>query len=348
MTFFFTMVMITIIAISIDFFEKVDKFLNDELTLERILSEYYLNFIPWINGLLWPLFALISVIFFTSRLARNTEIIAMLSAGTSYWRLIRPYLITAIFLGVLLWIGNNYIIPKSTRIKNEFESEYLKRSSKKTMSSNVHFFTSPNEKVYFRMFSTRDSSARSFRLERFKDNKLTYVLKTNKLSYQSETNKWSMNRFEERFFEDGKENLIITQDQPRDTIFPFVPDDFIRYSKQMEMMTTSDLKRYIKEEEAKGLATPDKYLLELYRRTSDPFTILILTIMGVSVASRKIRGGLGLHLAIGVALGSIYVILSKFSVTFVTNVGFSPFLGVWIPNIIFSFVALWLYSRAQK
>jgi lipopolysaccharide export system permease protein len=157
-----------------------------------------------------------------------------------------------------------------------------------------------------------------------------------------------MKRYEERFMTEGKEDLIITKDSPRDTIFPFHPDDFIRYTKQMEMMTTSDLRKFIKEEEVKGLATADKYLIELYRRSSDPFTIIILTIMGVSIASRKVRGGLGLHLAMGVSLGAIYVILSKFSVTFVTNVGFLPFLGVWIPNIVFSLVAIYLYKIAQK
>lgn len=347
-TFLFTMLMITMIAICIDFFEKVDKFLTDELTFGKIVGEYYINFIPWINGLLWPLFSLLAVIFMTSRLAKNTEIIAILSAGVSYNRILRPYIIGALILSATLWYANNYVIPKSSRIKNEFESEYIRKGNKKTLSSDVHFYISPTEKVYFRMFSTRDSSARSFRLERFEGNKLTYVLKSNKLSYQSESNMWQMNNYEERYIGEDKEKLIIIKDVKKDTIFPFHPDDFIRYSKQMEMMTTSDLRKFIKEEEYKGLDTADKYLIELYRRTSDPFTIIILTIMGVCISSRKVRGGVGLHLATGVVLGASFVILSKFAVTFVTNVGFQPLIGVWIPNIVFSVVAYYLYLKAQK
>ncbi len=347
-TFFFTVLMITMVSIAIDFFEKVDKFLNDELTTMQILEEYYLHFIPWINGLLWPLFALISVIFFTSRLARNTEIIAVLSSGVSYNRILRPYIISASILSILLWTGNNYIIPNSSRIKFEFESKYIKKSNKKTLSNDVHFYISPNEKVYFRMFSSRDSSARSFRLERFEGTKLTYVLKTKKLSWNSTTSKWKMNNYEERFFDKSGEQLIIKKDIERDTLFPFLPDDFIRYSNQMEMMTTSELKKFIDEEQSKGINTANKYLLELYRRTSDPFTILILTIMGVSIASKKVRGGMGLHLALGIVLGAGYVILSKFAVTFVTNMNFSPLVGIWIPNIVFSIIAFYLYLNAQK
>lgn len=347
-TFFFTMLMITMISMCIDFFEKVDKFLNDDLTFGRIMSEYYLNFIPWINGLLWPLFALISVVFFTSRLARDTEIIAVLSSGTSYNRVLRPYIITALFLSALLWYGNNYIIPKSSRIKNEFESEFIRRGNKKTLSRDVHFYISPNEKVYFRMFSTRDSSARSFRLERFENNELAYVLKTNKLSYQSTKDSWMMKDYEERYMQKGKEDLIIRKNAKQDTILPFHPDDFIRYSKQMEMMNTTELRTFIKEEQNKGLDTANKYLIELYRRSSDPFTILILTIIGACVASRKVRGGMGIHLAIGVVYGSAFVILSRFSVTFSTNMDLPPILGVWIPNVIFGIIAFLLYRKAQK
>lgn len=336
------------LAIAINFFENVDKFLNDTVKLKDVFLVYYLNFIPWINGLLWPLFALLAVIFFTSRLARNSEIIATLSAGISYNRFLRPYLIGGFIIAGLLWIGNNYVIPNSSRIKNEFESEFIKKSSKQTLSSDLHFYTSPDEVAYFRYYSARDSSARNFRLEKFKDGRLIKVLKADNLRYIDSTKMWQMSNIETHTFNGLKEKLIINQQVKKDTLFPFFPDDFVRYSKQMEMLTTTELRKFISSENDKGMETAKSYLIELYRRTADPFTIIILTIIGASVASRKVRGGMGFHLAVGVILGSVFVILSKFSITFASNQNFSPLLGVWIPNIIFGFISFYLYRKAQK
>lgn len=348
-TFAFTMLMITMIAITINFFEHLDKFLNKKLTIYNIVFDYYLHFIPWINGLLWPLFALLSVIFFTSRLAKQSEIISILSSGISYNRLLRPYIIAASFIGFLLWIGNNYVIPNSTKIKNEFESEYIRRSTKKSLSNNIHFFISPTEKVYFRLYSSRDSSTRSFRIEEFdEDGRLIKVIKSSKLKFIGEPNKWQMKDYEARTINGLDEDMVIKNNFTLDTVFPFHPDDFVRYSKQMEMLTTTDLRKFIVEERDKGIDTAKKYVIELYRRTAYPFTILILTLIGVAVSSRKIRGGMGLHLAKGVIIGSAFVILSKFSTTFATNLNMPAGLGVWIPNIIFGLVALYLYKGAQK
>ena len=341
------MVLITMIAVAINFFENVDKFLNDDVNLKDVFLTYYLNFIPWINGLLWPLFALLAVIFFTSRMAKDSEIIATLSAGVSYNRMLRPFLIGGIIIATLLWIGNNYVIPNSSRIKNEFESEFIRKSSKQTLSTDIHFYTGPNEKAYFRLFSSRDSTARNFRLERFKDGQLIYMLKSDNLKYVKESEKWRMTDFEEHFINNLSEKLVIKREIVRDTVFPFKPDDFVRYTKQMEMLTTTELRKFINQEQDKGLGAAKKYVIELYRRSADPFTIIILTFIGVTIASRKVRGGMGLHLASGVILGSIFVILSKFTVTFASNLEFHPGIGVWLPNIIFSIIAFYLYLKAQ-
>lgn len=336
------------IAISIDFFEKVDKFLNDNVTTHEIIFDYYLNFIPWINGLLWPLFSLIAVIFFTSRMAKDLEIVAILSAGISYRRMMLPYLLASTIIGTLLWLGNNYVIPNSTRVKNEFESEYIRRSSKKPMSNNIHFFLNPNQKIYIRYFRIRDSSAQNFRLETFKGNRLVSVLKANKLEFKEEPNTWTLNNYEIRRMDGMNEELQIHKGEKKDTVINISPDDFVRYTKQMEMMTTSDLKEYMALEQSKGIDTAKKFKIELYRRTADPFTILILTLIGVAIASRKVRGGMGFHLAAGVVLGAAFVILAKFSVTFSSNMDLPPGLGVWIPNILFSIIAFYLYIKAQK
>ncbi len=347
-TFFFTILLITMIAITIDYFERVDKFMNSSLTAKEIITDYYFHFIPWINGLLWPLFALLAVIFFTSRLAKNSEIISILSAKVSYARLIRPYMIGAGILATLLWLGNNYVIPRSNRLKNEFESQYIRASSKQTLDHNIHFWLSPNEKVYIRSFSSSDTVGRTFRLERFADDKLVYVLKANKIKFKKPPDVWRLESYERRTFTDNSESLTRYDDAFLDTTFNFIPEDFTRYTKQMEMMNTSDLRAFLKYEKDKGLDSGKKYEIELYRRTADPCTIFILTLIGVAVASRKVRGGMGFHLAAGIVIGAIFVILSKFSTTFSTNMSLPPLIGVWIPNIIFSVIAAYLVKTAQK
>lgn len=347
-TFFFTILLITMIAITIDFFEKVDKFMRPSVPNDEIILDYFLNFIPWINGLLWPLFALLAVIFFTSRMAKNSEIVAILASGVSYYRLLLPFMVAAGILATLLWIGNNYVIPNSTRIKNEFESKYIYKSNKKALSNDIHFFTGPEEKVYIRYFRLRDSTPQNFRLERFADHELVYVLKAKSLKLKEKPNLWTLKNYEIHTFDGMKENLIIGKGETMDTTLNFAPEDFIRYAKQMEMMTTSDLKSYIANEKNKGIDTSKKFLVELHRRNADPFTILILTLLGVAVASRKVRGGMGFHLATGVVLGACFVIISKFSMTFSSNLSLSPALGVWLPNMVFGVIAIVMIWRTQK
>lgn len=347
-TFFFTIVLISMIAITIDFFEKVDKFMRDNVTTSEIIFDYYLNFIPWINGLLWPLFAMLAVIFFTSRMAKDSEVIAILSAGVSYYRMLVPFMVAATFIASLLWIGNNYVIPNSTKVKNEFESKYIKRSNKQTLSNDIHFYTQPNEKIYIRYFRLRDSTPQNFRLERFADQQLVYMLKARSLELKERPNLWTLNNYEIRTFNGLQESLVIGKGEKMDTILNFAPEDFIRYTKQMEMMTTDDLKTYIAAEQAKGIDTAKKFLVELHRRNADPFTIIILTLLGVAVASRKVRGGMGFHLAAGVVLGASFVVISKFSTTFSSNLSLSPMLGVWLPNIVFSIIAVVMIWKSQK
>lgn len=347
-TFFFTVLLITVFAIVMDFAERINHFVGQEVTTREIIMEYYLPFIPWINGLMWPLFALLAVIFFTSRMASNSEIISILSAGVSYNRLLVPYLFSAGILATILWFGNNYIIPNSTRIKNEFSAEHIKKSEIKTHSNNFHFFVNPDEKAYVRFYKSKDTSVHTFRLEKFKDGKLVDVLKAKKLTFKKAPNTWTMHNYERHKFDGLEESLVLNDGEEKDTIFNFSPDDFVYYAKEMEMMTTTDLKHYIDNERARGIDAARKYEIELYRRTSDPFTIIILTLIGVAISSRKTRGGMGLHLALGVVIGSAYVILAKFAATFVNNLNLSPGLGVWVPNIFFLIVAIYLVFRAQK
>ena len=347
-TFFFTILLITMVAVVIDFSEKVEKFLDEEVKASEVVFDYYLNFIPWINGLLWPLFALIAVIFFTSRMAKNSEIISILASGVSYYRMLVPYVISASFLAVLLWYGNNYRIPLSNKIKFSFENTYIFKGNKKTLSENVHFNISANEKAFVRYFRLRDSTMIDFRLETFENGNLVQILKAKRIQYKTPIRKWRMRDYTIRTFNGLEETMDVYSGEEIDTSFGFAPEEFIQYTNQMEMMTSREIKDFIDYETDRGIQNSKKYLVEYHRRNADPFTIIILTIIGVSVASRKVRGGLGLHLAIGILLGSLLVILTKFSVTFAHSHSLTPLLGIWIPNIVFSIIALILVFKAQK
>lgn len=347
-TFFFTILLVTMVAVAIDLFENLDKFLSRELSLKALVFEYYLNFIPWINGQMWPLFSLIAVIFFTSRLAKQSEIIAVLSSGVSFYRLMVPFLIGGTIIASMHWVGSNHVIPKSTKKYNEFKAEYIRRSGKRVKSSNVHFFIGPDTKAYIRMYSARDSTARGFRLERFENGQVAEILKAKRIQFKNAPNTWTLQNYEHRSFDELKETIAVHDGEELDTVINITPKDFIRYTRQMEMMTTSELKEYVQVEKDRGVDTAKKYIMQLHKRNADPFTILILTIIGMTVAARKTRGGMGIHLAIGVVLGASYVILSKFSETFSTNLNMSPGLGIWIPNIIFILVAIYMVVKAQK
>jgi len=342
------MLLITLMAVVIDFSEKINRFIDAELSISNILSEYYLNFVPWINGMMWPLFSLIAVIFFTSRLAKNSEIVALLSSGISFNRIMRPYIISATIIACLLWIGKNYVIPHSCKTKNNYEVEHLSKKHEKTLNSDIHFFLNPDEKIYIRYYRRSDTTAQSFRLEKFDNNKLVEVLKAEKLIFKKAPNEWTFKNYSIRSFNGNRESLIKFDGETKDTILDLTPDDFIKNTKQMENMTTKDLDDYINREKGRGLGEAKSFLIEKHIRHSQPFTIIILTLIGFAVASRKVRGGMGLHLALGIVIGAAFVILSKFSATFSNNLSLSPILGAWIPNIIFSLIALWLIRNSQK
>lgn len=349
LTFLFAVLMITAVAIVMNLSEYIDKFINHKLSIKTVAFEYYLYFIPWINGELWPLFAFLSVIFFTSRLARDSEVIAMLSTGMNYMRILRPMLIAGAIIAMLHWIGENYVIPHSTLYKTEFESKYVKRSLKTVLSNDVQFFISPEKKIYCNAFYKRDSTLKTFRLETFDSTgNLISMMKANKLSYIAGENRWKAKDYELRSFDGMNEYITIGKGEELDTTLAILPDDFIRHSKQREIMTTPALQKFIEEEKNKGLDNTKSYQIETYKRTSAPFTILILTLIGACIGTRKVRGGLGIHLAAGVSLGALFTLISKFSETFANNLAFAPLLGVWLPNIIFGILSYYLLIKAQK
>lgn len=346
-SFFFTIALISIVAIAIDLSEKVSKLLDAKAPFKEIIFDYYLNFIPWIIGLLAPVFVLISVIFFTARLAKNNEILAILNAGVSYRRLLVPYTIGAGIIALALWVGGNYIIPISTSKKNKFENTYITKGNKQVNVDNVHFFLSENSKAYVRYFRLRDTTMQGFRIEKFEDGKLVEMLKSEKLTFKEAPNMWTLNQYSVRKFSGTKEYFEDFK-VDKDTIFPFTPEDFIRYTNEMEMMTTPELKEFVAYESSRGVSDSIKYSTEIQRRTADPFSIFILTFLGVSVASRKNRGGMGMNLALGIVTGAFFVMMQKFSSTFAQSNIISAEVGMWIPNMFFIVVAFFFVLKAQK
>lgn len=347
-TFFFTVLIFTMIALVIDFSEKVEKFIEEPITNKEILLDYYPNFALYIAGLLWPLFTLIAVIFFTSRLASNSEVISIFNAGVSFRRYMRPYLIGAAFLALLNLFGNHFFIPLGNKKYFKIMYTYLARDDDKGKIQNVHLFVSPDTKVYIEFYRKRDTTARGFRIEHFENNQLTSLLKAESARWVGPPGKWKLNSYEVHTFQGLKEQLTIRRGEQLDTMLNLTPDDFVDYKEQHSMMTTPELQRYIKNQLKRGVGNTDKYEVELYRRTADAFTIFILTVIGMAIASRKVRGGIGMHLAIGIAIGAAFIFLSRFSIVFATGKIIPPLLGIWLPNICFATVALLLVSKAQK
>lgn len=347
-TFFFTAMLFSLLAITIDFSEHIEKFVEQPVTKREILLDYYLNYIPWINGLLWPIFALIAVIFFTSRMARNTEVVAMLNAGMSYGRFLRPYLVAAGLLAGLYLLGNHVVFPHGNRSMLTFQNKYIFKNNIRVKAGNIHLFIGPETKVFIDHYLSVDSSGTGFRLEQFDSLRLIYLLKAKTFRYLKDSGKWRLNDYEVRTWENGKEHYFAGKGLSIDTAIALYPTDFVHYSNDKEMMTTTELSRQIRFEQERGIGSSRVMRSELHRRWAEPFTIIILTVIGASIASRKQRGGMGLNLALGVTIGALFVFVSKFALTFSTNLGMPPMLAMWLPNLVFGSLAFWLVSRAQK
>ncbi|MFZ2897265.1 MAG: LptF/LptG family permease [Saprospiraceae bacterium] len=347
-TFLFVCLVMSMIAMVIDYSEKVEEFIDESVAGKEIIFDYYLNFILWINGLLLPLFVLIAVIFFTSRLAGNSEIISILNAGVSFNRMMRPYLIAGGVIAALHLIGNHYVIPRGNKTKLDFEHAYVWKESDKGKTRDIHMFLAPGEKAFVRYYRKKDTTLVDFRLERFEDNELKWMLKARSVEWKGEPDKWLLRGYEIRTFDGLREKVVNGEGKTIDTTLNLHPSDFVRYINQKEMLTTPELKQFIQKEQIRGLANTRIYEIEIYRRTADPFAIIILSVIGMAVAARKVRGGLGLHLALGIALSAIFIFLSRLSVTFATSEGMPALLGVWLPNLVFSGVAAVMVWKAQK
>ncbi|CAM6004752.1 unnamed protein product [Sphagnum balticum] len=339
------MLLLIMISVVIDVSEKIDNFLDGAATWKEIIFTYYLSFIPYIVAMLAPFFVLVSVIFFTSQLADRSEIIAILNSGTSYYRFLRPYLIGAIILGGGLWYSNNYLVPASNKRRLAFENKYINKFTN-NMSYNFHRQIRPGEFMYVENYRPADAIGFRFSIDQFVNGNMTFKLRSDKIEWDKKINKWRIYNYYTRQILPGGD--IIRTGVEFDSAYNFTPESFSISSDRKDEMTTPRLADFIDHLKRAGSNDIEFYEVELYRRTSGAFSVFIMTLIGVSLASRKLRGGLGWHLVLGVAICSVFEIINKFSVTFSTNSSLPPVIGVWIPNVIFIFVAIYLTVKAPK
>lgn len=344
-TFLFILVLLLGITIVIDLSEKLDDFIENQIPVFTIISHYYLNFIPWIISLIGPFFILVSVIFFTSQLAERSEIIAILNSGTSFRRFLFPYFIGATLLFIVFMFGNHFAVPAANKGKKEFEDKYINKNEG-ALRYSFHRVVRPGMIAYFEYYKPVDHSAQRFSIDFFDGGRLVHKLMSEKIQWDSIHQRWRVTDY--YFRKHIGKNETIERGTVMDTVFPFSPDDFSFSASEKEVMTTPELTDYIQFMRAGGQPYIEFYEIEKYRRTSSSLSIFLMTLIGVSVASRKVRGGLGWHLVLGIGLSAFYEIVMKFSTTFSTNSSLPPFLGVWIPNFLFMGIALYLYRKAPK
>jgi len=344
-TFFFTLALILLIVIVFDISEKIDDFLESEVTIKSIIMDYYLNFIPYFGNLFSPLFIFISVIFFTSKMANDTEIIAILNSGMSFKRLLKPFMISAVVLGVLSFVLGNFIIPSSNSERINFENKYL-NSKRYSRVKNIHMQIQHGQYIYMESFNSTRNIGYKFTLENFKNGKLASKLKSDYIQYDTLSHKWKINKYEVREFRDNGE--IISNGASIDTTLNFSPHDFTKRKSLVETMNMFELNDYIADEELKGSEQLVYHKIEKHKRVAFPFASIILTLIAVAIASRKTRGGIGIHLGMGLLIAFTYILFMQVSTTFATNSNLAPALAVWIPNLCYMVLAGVLLYKASE
>lgn len=344
-TFFFALGLIILIAIVFDISEKIDDFLERKAPLQAIVFDYYLNFIPYFGNLFSPLFIFIAVIYFTSRMASNTEIVAILGSGVSFQRMLLPYMVAAGFLGALSWFLNNSIIPHSNKERLAFEAQYIKNPYVFS-GRHVHRQITPGQFIYFESYNNHDKVGYQFSYEKFEEGELKFKLLSERIVWDSLKNMWSVENYFIRSINGMHED--IRTGFKLDTTFAFEPAEFSRRENYIETMDISALNQFIAQERIRGSEEMPFYLVEKYRRTAFPFATFILTLIGASLSSRKVRGGIGVQIGLGILISFSYIMFMQISTTFATKGNMPPLIAVWIPNIVFAFVAAYYLKKAIR
>ena len=346
-TFFFILTVIMLIAVVFDISEKIDDFISKSAPLNKVIFQYYVNFIFYYGNLFSSLLIFLSVLYFTSQMAQRSEIVAILSSGVSFRRMLRPYFIGASILVVISLYFTQYQLPIANKTRLQFEDEYV-HNKFNINERNLHREISPGNIAYFETFSAPNKMGYKFSLEHWEKGKLQKKLLADRAYYDTTNGKWNVVHYFIRTYNgEGKEEGIKTGAE-MDTLINLKPADFGQRLNIASSMSWSELNTYIKKIKLRGSDKAVFYEIEKHQRTSYPMATYILTLIGVSIASRKSRGGTGLHLAMGVLLVMTYIFFMKVATVAATNAGLNAFIAVWIPNVIFGIIAIYLYLRAQK
>ena len=347
-TYFFSIVLIISIAVVFDFNENIDKFLQHDAPMKEILFDYYLNFIPFYSNLFSQLFVFIAVIFFTTKLAENSEIIAMLSTGTSFARIVRPYMISAAIIALLNYGLGSYIIPRGNVKRVKFENKYKNRG-RQDFSANVQLEVDSGVIAYFGRYEENMKMGFDFTLDKFEDKKLVKHLQAMTIQYDTlsyEPYHWIITSYQKRDLQGMRE--VIQNGSKLDTIIHIQPQDLMA-SRDMEMtLTTPELDTYIERQKARGFANIQQFEVEYWKRGATSFATFILTIIGVSISARKRKNGMGIALGIGLALILTYIMFQTVTSSLAIKANFPAAIAVWIPNFVFAIVALYYYKKAPK
>ncbi len=357
-TFVFSISLILAIFIVFDVKEKIQTFLTEHIPLKEIIVDYYCMFVPVYANMFSPLFVFISIIFFTSKMAHRSEFVAILSSGAGFNRILRPYMMGAFIIGFTSLMLNHFIIPKAQKVKIGFEDKWI-NNGYNTSDENIHKIIAPNTILYLKSYDNKINLAYQISIEKYAKNRLVSILKAETMRWDSLNKQWNLNDvFEREIIEQDRLDTLKNQKPvfsekhtfavSKDIKIDFTPADMWRYESKKDVMDYFELKKYIAKEKIKGSSRIEYFEVEHYSRTSFPFATFILTIIAVSISSRKVRGGVGLQIAFGMFLSCIYIMLMYVFTTVATTGAASPLLAVWTPNIIFSFVAFYFYKTAQQ
>lgn len=347
-TYFFSIILIISIAIVFDYNENIDKFTTNNAPLEGIIFDYYLNFVPYYSNLFSPLFVFISVIFFTSKLAENSEIIAMMSTGMSFERLMRPYMFSAAFIALLSFMLGSYVIPQGSEKRLNFENIY-KKKQRPNIAQNVQLQVDTGVIAFIEHFDGATKTGYRFSLDKFENKKLVSHLTASTIKYDTLANEqyhWRIGNYTIREMKGMREH--ITTGTQLDSLIMMEPSDFLETRNQQEILTNPELKQYIEKQKRRNMGNVKPFEVEYYKRYATPFASFILTTIGLSLSARKRKGGMGLYLGIGLALSASYILFQTISSTLAINADWPSALAVWMPNIIFTIIAFFLYKKAPR
>ena len=345
-TFFMSLLFLAVLIIIFDISEKIDDFVRRSVPLKEIAFDYYMNFVPYFLNQYSPMFVFLTVIFFTSKMTQDSEVVAMLSSGISYHRIVRPYILSAAVVAVISLVAGMWILPRANATRVEFEQKYNPYRKVK-MGHDMHYKLENDVFVYFESFSAYNNTAYNFTMEDLHGGRMHSKLSAESAQYDTVSGVWKLRNYFIRDFDEGLQDHIRSGRQ-LDTVFNMTRDDFFRNRYTIQQLNQRELNELIRTQISRGDASVNMSLIEKHNRFSLPISAFILTIIGLSLCTKKKRGGMGMNLAAGTALGFSYILFMQFSEMFVITDTLPAQVAVWLPNALYAIIAVVLYIKAPK